>query len=212
MVFMMGVEWADCPLVAEVVGVKLFINEFVAYQQLSQYKNKRLSGVEEWINGEKQWISVSDNPETSQRGLGHVYLRERTRSTQALEAPRYFPVSQLNPKTSSLSAEPLCYFSSAFWPKFDLEDGWCFLTLGQSKEHTRCSEVPLFAHSHCCELSSSHLLGSLGSFLLMFNNCSAGQGVLWYYHVTAAVVTRGPLFSEHLSWFFRTLQGRVGMS
>lgn len=67
MVFMMGVEWADCPLVAEIVGVKFFINEFVAYQQLSQYKNKRLSGVEEWINGEKQWISVScDVPETSQ--------------------------------------------------------------------------------------------------------------------------------------------------
>lgn len=58
MVFMMGVQWADCPLVAEIVGVKFFINEFVAYQQLSQYKNKRLSGVEEWINGEKQWISV----------------------------------------------------------------------------------------------------------------------------------------------------------
>ncbi|KAL1786845.1 sodium/nucleoside cotransporter 2 [Sigmodon hispidus] len=58
MVFMMGVQWADCPLVAEIVGVKFFINEFVAYQQLSQYKNKRLSGIEEWINGEKQWISV----------------------------------------------------------------------------------------------------------------------------------------------------------
>ncbi|XP_052039395.1 sodium/nucleoside cotransporter 2 isoform X3 [Apodemus sylvaticus] len=58
MVFMMGVQWADCPLVAEIVGVKFFRNEFVAYQQLSQYKNKRLSGVEEWINGEKQWISV----------------------------------------------------------------------------------------------------------------------------------------------------------
>lgn len=58
MVFMMGVQWADCPLVAEIVGVKFFINEFVAYQQLSQYKSRRLSGVEEWINGEKQWISV----------------------------------------------------------------------------------------------------------------------------------------------------------
>uniref|UniRef100_A0A8C5ZTV7 Sodium/nucleoside cotransporter n=1 Tax=Marmota marmota marmota TaxID=9994 RepID=A0A8C5ZTV7_MARMA len=58
MVFMMGVEWADCPIVAEIVGIKFFINEFVAYQQLSQYKNKRLSGVEEWIEGEKQWISV----------------------------------------------------------------------------------------------------------------------------------------------------------
>lgn len=60
---MMGVEWADCPMVAEMVGIKFFTNEFVAYQQLSQYKSKRLSGVEEWIGGEKQWISVSDNLE-----------------------------------------------------------------------------------------------------------------------------------------------------
>lgn len=63
MVFMMGVEWTDCPMVAEMVGIKFFTNEFVAYQQLSQYKNKRLSGVEEWIGGEKQWISVSDHLE-----------------------------------------------------------------------------------------------------------------------------------------------------
>ncbi|XP_053450947.1 sodium/nucleoside cotransporter 2 [Nycticebus coucang] len=58
LVFMMGVEWTDCPMVAEMVGIKFFTNEFVAYQQLSQYKNKRLSGVEEWIEGKKQWISV----------------------------------------------------------------------------------------------------------------------------------------------------------
>ncbi|EDL28103.1 mCG142628 [Mus musculus] len=58
MAFMMAVQWTDCLLVIEIVGVKFFINEFVAYQQLIQYKNKRLSGVEEWINGEKQWISV----------------------------------------------------------------------------------------------------------------------------------------------------------
>lgn len=137
MVFMMGVEWADCPLVAEIVGVKFFINEFVAYQQLSQYKSKRLSGVEEWINGEKQWISVSDDPEKSQRGLGHAYLRDSPAAFHTdVGGPRYFPVSQLNPKTSSLSTEPLGHFSSAFWPKFGLEDDWCFLTLGQSKEHT----------------------------------------------------------------------------
>ncbi|XP_006898313.1 PREDICTED: sodium/nucleoside cotransporter 2-like [Elephantulus edwardii] len=57
MVFMMGVEWADCGIVAELVGIKFFINEFVAYEQLSQYNHKRLSGMEEWIGGEKQWIS-----------------------------------------------------------------------------------------------------------------------------------------------------------
>ncbi|XP_055989959.1 sodium/nucleoside cotransporter 2 [Sorex fumeus] len=58
MVFMMGVDWADCPVVAELVGIKFFINEFVAYQKLSEYKNRRLSGIEEWLNGQKQWISV----------------------------------------------------------------------------------------------------------------------------------------------------------
>ncbi|XP_072478994.1 sodium/nucleoside cotransporter 2-like [Notamacropus eugenii] len=57
-VFMMGVDWADCPMVAEMLGIKFFLNEFVAYEQLSQYKNKRLSGIEEWVGGEKQWISV----------------------------------------------------------------------------------------------------------------------------------------------------------
>ncbi|XP_074151406.1 sodium/nucleoside cotransporter 1 isoform X1 [Sminthopsis crassicaudata] len=56
--FMLGVEWADCPMVAEMLGIKLFLNEFVAYQELSKYKNKRLEGVEEWIGGKKQWISI----------------------------------------------------------------------------------------------------------------------------------------------------------
>lgn len=66
---MMGVEWADCPMVAEMVGMKFFTNEFVAYQQLSQYKNKRLSGVEEWIEGKKQWISVSASLEKHKQSV-----------------------------------------------------------------------------------------------------------------------------------------------
>ncbi|XP_074145637.1 sodium/nucleoside cotransporter 2 isoform X2 [Sminthopsis crassicaudata] len=56
--FMMGVDWADCPMVAEMLGIKFFLNEFVAYERLSQYKNNRLSGIEEWVGGQKQWISV----------------------------------------------------------------------------------------------------------------------------------------------------------
>ncbi|XP_041609218.1 sodium/nucleoside cotransporter 1 isoform X2 [Vulpes lagopus] len=56
--FLMGVAWEDCPLVAELLGIKLFLNEFVAYQGLSQYKQRRLSGAEEWVGPKKQWISV----------------------------------------------------------------------------------------------------------------------------------------------------------
>lgn len=46
-------------MVSELLGIKLFLNEFVAYEKLSKYKHRRLTGVEEWIGGEKQWISVS---------------------------------------------------------------------------------------------------------------------------------------------------------
>ncbi|XP_078056305.1 sodium/nucleoside cotransporter 1 [Mustelus asterias] len=56
--FMMGVDWSDSFLVAELIGIKLFLNEFVAYQKLSEYQRNRLSGVEEYISGQKQWISV----------------------------------------------------------------------------------------------------------------------------------------------------------
>ncbi|XP_054369257.2 sodium/nucleoside cotransporter 1 isoform X1 [Mirounga angustirostris] len=56
--FLMGVAWEDCPVVAELLGTKLFLNEFVAYQELSQYKSHRLAGAEEWVGTKKQWISV----------------------------------------------------------------------------------------------------------------------------------------------------------
>ncbi|XP_069322669.1 sodium/nucleoside cotransporter 1-like [Eulemur rufifrons] len=56
--FLMGVTWEDCPVVAELLGINLFLNEFVAYQELSKYKQRRLAGAEEWAGTRKQWISV----------------------------------------------------------------------------------------------------------------------------------------------------------
>ena len=39
----MGVEWEDCDVVAELLGIKTFLNEFVAYASLSGYiKNRQL--------------------------------------------------------------------------------------------------------------------------------------------------------------------------
>ncbi|NXP21427.1 S28A1 protein, partial [Scytalopus superciliaris] len=55
--FLMGADWQDSPVVAELLGIKIFLNEFVAYQQLSIYKKNRLSGLEEWDGNRKQWIS-----------------------------------------------------------------------------------------------------------------------------------------------------------
>ncbi|KAJ6664115.1 hypothetical protein lerEdw1_008330 [Lerista edwardsae] len=55
--FLLGASWEDAPLVAEMLGIKIFLNEFVAYQQLSTYKERRLAGLPEWDGTQKQWIA-----------------------------------------------------------------------------------------------------------------------------------------------------------
>ncbi|KAK2842260.1 hypothetical protein Q5P01_012460 [Channa striata] len=56
--FMMGIPYEESFTVAELIGTKLFLNEFVAYENLSKMKSNRLSGMDEIIGGARQWISV----------------------------------------------------------------------------------------------------------------------------------------------------------
>uniref|UniRef100_UPI0037E71CEC solute carrier family 28 member 3-like n=1 Tax=Semicossyphus pulcher TaxID=241346 RepID=UPI0037E71CEC len=56
--FMMGVSWEDSFIVAELVGIKTFINEFVAYQKLSELIKRRKAGGPEYVQNVKQYISV----------------------------------------------------------------------------------------------------------------------------------------------------------
>jgi pyrimidine nucleoside transport protein len=37
----MGVEWSDCMEVAKLLGIKTFLNEFLAFGQLSVFINNR---------------------------------------------------------------------------------------------------------------------------------------------------------------------------
>ncbi|XP_056425279.1 sodium/nucleoside cotransporter 2 [Hyla sarda] len=55
--FMMGVEWDEAGPVGEMLGTKIILNEFVAYRMLADYKDNRLQGLEEWMDGSRQWIS-----------------------------------------------------------------------------------------------------------------------------------------------------------
>ncbi|XP_073321881.1 solute carrier family 28 member 3-like [Pagrus major] len=56
--FMMGVSWEDSFIVAELIGIKTFLNEFVAYQRLSELIKRRKAGGPEYVNNLKQFISV----------------------------------------------------------------------------------------------------------------------------------------------------------
>lgn len=42
--FLMGVDWIDCPLVAQLLGTKTFLNEFIAYDRLGDYIKNRETG------------------------------------------------------------------------------------------------------------------------------------------------------------------------
>ncbi|XP_037538822.1 sodium/nucleoside cotransporter 1 [Nematolebias whitei] len=56
--FMMGIPYGESFTVAELIGTKLFLNEFVAFEKLSELKDNRLNGLDEVIGGNRQWISV----------------------------------------------------------------------------------------------------------------------------------------------------------
>jgi len=42
---MMGIPYDESFTVAELIGTKLFLNEFIAYEKLAGYKNNRLNGI-----------------------------------------------------------------------------------------------------------------------------------------------------------------------
>ncbi|XP_034734145.1 sodium/nucleoside cotransporter 1 [Etheostoma cragini] len=55
--FMMGVPYDESFTVAELIGTKLFLNEFAAYEKLSVLKSNRLNGLDKIVGGVTQWIS-----------------------------------------------------------------------------------------------------------------------------------------------------------
>ena len=66
----MGVEVGDCRIVGRMVGIKTFINEFIAYEDLGRVKaNRKMydslirkGSVDKWIvDGSSNWIHKEAN-------------------------------------------------------------------------------------------------------------------------------------------------------
>ncbi|KAJ8262800.1 hypothetical protein COCON_G00152570 [Conger conger] len=56
--FLMGVSWEDSFIVGELIGLKTFFNEFVAYERLAEFIQKRKEGGPEYEDDIKQYLSV----------------------------------------------------------------------------------------------------------------------------------------------------------
>ncbi|KAG9337197.1 hypothetical protein JZ751_029677, partial [Albula glossodonta] len=56
--FLMGVAWEDSFIVGELIGLKTFFNEFVAYERLAELIEKRKEGGPEYVEDVKQYLSI----------------------------------------------------------------------------------------------------------------------------------------------------------
>ena len=66
----MGVEAQDCRIVGRMVGIKTFINEFIAYEDLGRVKSNRITydslksnyTRDQWtVDGSSNWILTEAN-------------------------------------------------------------------------------------------------------------------------------------------------------
>uniref|UniRef100_A0A6Q2XHI8 Sodium/nucleoside cotransporter n=1 Tax=Esox lucius TaxID=8010 RepID=A0A6Q2XHI8_ESOLU len=55
---LMGVAWEDSFMVGELIGYKTFLNEFVAYERLSEFMKRREDRGPEYVDNVKQYLSV----------------------------------------------------------------------------------------------------------------------------------------------------------
>ncbi|XP_072025646.1 solute carrier family 28 member 3-like [Amphiura filiformis] len=56
--YLMGADWEDCGIVAELIGTKTFLNEFVAYEKLSEYIDNRETGTGPTISMRSEVIAT----------------------------------------------------------------------------------------------------------------------------------------------------------
>jgi hypothetical protein len=54
----MGVPWSDAGVVGELIGIKTFLNEFVAYKELAKFMDNRLACTGELISVCLYYISL----------------------------------------------------------------------------------------------------------------------------------------------------------
>lgn len=59
--YMMGVSYEDSFIVGELLGLKTFLTEFVAYERLATYIKRREAGGPMYVDNVKQYLSVSES-------------------------------------------------------------------------------------------------------------------------------------------------------
>ncbi|KAH9523621.1 hypothetical protein Btru_040467 [Bulinus truncatus] len=101
--FLMGVDQEDCRIVAELIGTKIFLNEFVAYVDLSKFINNRIA-LNDYLANYTGSFNTTGNISPGWRWVGEdIYLNSTGVTLQR---------GVLSPKSVVLATYALCGFSN----------------------------------------------------------------------------------------------------
>ncbi|KAH9523620.1 hypothetical protein Btru_040466 [Bulinus truncatus] len=101
--FLMGVDQEDCRIVAELIGTKIFLNEFVAYVDLSKFINNRIA-LNDYLANYTSSFNTTGNISPGWRWVGEdIYLNNTGVTLQR---------GVLSPKSVVLATYALCGFSN----------------------------------------------------------------------------------------------------
>ena len=112
----MGVNVADCRKVAEMIGTKTFLNEFVAYSQLSQLIHNRET-LERHVTDNGTWYWHDDDVILTSPGFNDTVLTNGV-ITVLLRCLLYMTLLSCvaDAATPSWSSLPLCsFYSTCVW-------------------------------------------------------------------------------------------------
>lgn len=110
--FMMGIPYGESFTVAELIGTKLFLNEFVAFEKLSELKDNRLNGLDEVIGGNRQWISVSKCSELSKTSAPKLTRATQKRKRNKSPIQKYNTIFSFQVRSEIITTYALCGFAN----------------------------------------------------------------------------------------------------
>ncbi|XP_051277584.1 solute carrier family 28 member 3-like [Dicentrarchus labrax] len=125
--FMMGVSWEDSFIVAELIAIKTFLNEFVAYQMLSELIKKRKAGGPEYVDNIKQYISVHSETIATYALCGFSNIASLGMSVGALSAmapDRQTDISSCGPR-ALIAGSVSCFMTACIAGMLYIPDLQC---------------------------------------------------------------------------------------
>ncbi|XP_078141499.1 solute carrier family 28 member 3-like [Centroberyx gerrardi] len=160
--FLMGVSWEDSFIVGEMIGLKTFFNEFVAYERLSELIRNRKAGGPEYVDNVKQYISVHSETIATYALCGFANFASLGMTVGAMSAmvpERRTDISSCGPR-ALISGSVACFMTACIAGMLYIPDPPCQLFLDTWLNSTHVANSTQLVT--CCTQLYNRIIGWYG--------------------------------------------------